>query len=174
MVLGAAAVAQVADDCIKGTAPVVVASGAVGEKAAEWWDVSPGVPDGGYTDLTVLMQLGTDVEDRDAPRDDVRDGGTMAAWGEPTVFERMQAPEQLGGEAGLGDGGDEASWLTALGYQTWLEEMQVAEAQAWELRYHTAEEIAGRTGYESDDDGGSSTGGSSSSGGGAECGAGLI
>ena len=80
----------------------------------------------------------------------------------------MQALEQLGSGAGLRDGGDEASWLTALGYQTWLKEMQVAKAQAWELRYHMAEEIAGRTGYECNDDGGSSTGGSSSSGGTAE------
>ena len=59
---------------------------------------------------------------------------------------------------GLEDGGDEASWLTALGYQVWLEEMGVADAQAWELWYRTAGEINGRKGYECDDDGGSSTG----------------
>ena len=134
-----------------------------GEKAVEWWDGLRWCPIGPR-----LLQSGTDLEDWDAPRGDVQDDGTMAAWGEPTVFEAMQSPGQLSCGAGLGGGGDEASWLTALGYQTWLEEMQVAEARAWGLRYYTAEEIAGRTGYECDDDGGSSTGGSSSSGAAAE------
>ena len=69
VVLSAAVVAQVsvADDCNNSTALVVVALGAVGEKAVEWWDGSPRVPNGGYTDSMVFMQSGTDVEDWDAP-----------------------------------------------------------------------------------------------------------
>ena len=81
------------------------------------------------------MQSGTDVEDQAAPQGDVQEEGMMAAWEEATVFDAVQAPGRLSLGTGLEDGEDEASRLTAPGYQAWLEEMRVADARAWELWY---------------------------------------
>ena len=51
------------------------------------------------------------------------------------MFDAVQAPGRLSLGTGLEDGEDEASRLTAPGYQAWLGEMRVADARAWELWY---------------------------------------